>query len=178
MPTITFNGKTYSGIEAMPPDVRSAYEQLMSLFADKNQNGIPDFLEGSPETNISIQTTSISSNPTQIVVDGQTYTSPEEMPPEARQKYEKALLEIRQLGENNPTLANILSGIPSPNQAAPSASSTAPTATAHASKPLISSSTPPVVSDATSGTNRLLLIIGLIVILVAVFAIVFLLAAR
>lgn len=41
---IVFNGQEYSSVDAMPPEVRSVYEGLMSTF-DKNGNGIPDALE-------------------------------------------------------------------------------------------------------------------------------------
>ena len=44
--TITLNGRTYNSVEEMPPDVREQFEKAMSLLADKNNNGIPDALEG------------------------------------------------------------------------------------------------------------------------------------
>ncbi len=44
--TIVFNGKTYNSVDEMPSDIRKAYEQVMSAFADNNQNGMPDVLEG------------------------------------------------------------------------------------------------------------------------------------
>ena len=44
---ITVNGKTYSSVEEMPPEIRQQYEKAMSMLADKNHNGIPDVLEGS-----------------------------------------------------------------------------------------------------------------------------------
>jgi hypothetical protein len=43
---ITVNGRTYGSIDEMPPDVRRQYERAMSLLADKNNNGVPDILEG------------------------------------------------------------------------------------------------------------------------------------
>jgi len=42
----TINGQTYNSIEEMPPQVRQAYEQAMSVLADRDGNGIPDILEG------------------------------------------------------------------------------------------------------------------------------------
>jgi hypothetical protein len=47
--TITVNGRTYSSVDEMPPDVREQYEKAMSLLADRNGNGIPDVLEGQTE---------------------------------------------------------------------------------------------------------------------------------
>jgi hypothetical protein len=42
---ITVNGKTYSSIEEMPPDVRAQFEQMQSMLVDKDHNGIPDIAE-------------------------------------------------------------------------------------------------------------------------------------
>lgn len=42
---ITVNGKTYSSIEAMPPDVRAQFEQMQGMLVDKDHNGIPDIAE-------------------------------------------------------------------------------------------------------------------------------------
>ena len=44
--TITVNGQTYNSVDEMPPDVRRQYEQVMSLMADRNNNGVPDIMEG------------------------------------------------------------------------------------------------------------------------------------
>ncbi len=46
MSKIIFNGKSYDGLEEMPPGEREAYTHIMALFADANQNGIPDIFEG------------------------------------------------------------------------------------------------------------------------------------
>ena len=44
---IVFNGQEYPSLEAMPADVRTAYEEVLTrLREDKNQNGIPDVFEG------------------------------------------------------------------------------------------------------------------------------------
>jgi len=39
------DGKTYNSIEDLPPEARARYETAMGAL-DKNQNGMPDFLEG------------------------------------------------------------------------------------------------------------------------------------
>src|SRR5688572_9400290 len=46
--TITVNGQTYKSVDEMPADVRRQYEQVMSMMADRNNNGIPDIMEGRP----------------------------------------------------------------------------------------------------------------------------------
>ena len=43
---IIFNGQEYEGPEAMPPDVRKAYQEMLDQFQDKDQDGIPDILQG------------------------------------------------------------------------------------------------------------------------------------
>jgi hypothetical protein len=92
---IHFNGKTYNSIEEMPPEARQAYEQALALLADQNANGLPDFVDGlmqgqSPEEVLKPLNT-LSSTFTQVVYNGQTYASPEAMPPEARRAYEQAM---------------------------------------------------------------------------------------
>jgi len=41
-----FNGQEYEGPEAMPPDVRKAYQEMLDQFQDKDKDGIPDILQG------------------------------------------------------------------------------------------------------------------------------------
>lgn len=45
---IVFNGQEFSSPAEMPPDVREAYEQVMTnVLADVDSNGIPDLMESS-----------------------------------------------------------------------------------------------------------------------------------
>jgi hypothetical protein len=50
--SINFNGKTYNSLDEMPPDERRQFEQEMErikkVFADQDQNGIPDMMEQGP----------------------------------------------------------------------------------------------------------------------------------
>jgi hypothetical protein len=39
------DGQTYNSLETLPPEARAKYEQAMGAI-DRNQNGMPDFLEG------------------------------------------------------------------------------------------------------------------------------------
>jgi hypothetical protein len=43
---IIFNGQEYEGPEAMPPDVRKAYQEMLDQFQDKDKDGVPDILQG------------------------------------------------------------------------------------------------------------------------------------
>lgn len=42
---IIVNGREYPSVEAMPPDVRRAYEHSLAHFVDDDGNGIPDIVE-------------------------------------------------------------------------------------------------------------------------------------
>ena len=44
---IVFNGQEFSSPDAIPPDIRKAYDQVMSgMLVDANHNNIPDIIEG------------------------------------------------------------------------------------------------------------------------------------
>lgn len=100
MPTIIFNGKTYNSIEDMPANERQAFEQMSQMFVDKNGNGIPDFLEGDMVQNV----LAAHSTKTSINVNGKTYHSVEDLPPELRQSVDGAFQMLSNLG--------ILQGMP------------------------------------------------------------------
>ena len=92
---IIINGKTYKSVEEMPPEVRAKYEEAMqqfsgdpmqavaNLFNDANKDGTPDMFEQAKPIHIS---TGMA-----FVVDGKTYNSLEELPADARAKYEQAM---------------------------------------------------------------------------------------
>ena len=82
---IIFNGKTYTSVESMPPDVREAYQQALSQLQDANKNGIPDILERGVQGNlIAIQQSTINFN-------GKEYKSVGEMPAIVRRVFEMAM---------------------------------------------------------------------------------------
>jgi hypothetical protein len=43
---LIFNGQEYDSPEAMPPDVRNAYQAMLDQLQDKDKDGIPDVLQG------------------------------------------------------------------------------------------------------------------------------------
>jgi hypothetical protein len=86
MAPILFNGQQYDSVEAMPPDVRMAYETVKKAFADKDQDGIPDVFQGAGNLQQMMSQASTSS-----AVSAQAYTSPEEMPAEVREAYDEAM---------------------------------------------------------------------------------------
>jgi hypothetical protein len=102
---IIFNGKEYNNVDEMPADARQAYQQAMGVFGDANKNGIPDILEGGvPSTNIVMTTGQM-----QIVWDGKVYTSIDQLPPEAREKYQKAMGQLAHA--NNNGIPDIIAGV-------------------------------------------------------------------
>ena len=64
MPTrIVFNGREYDSPEAMPEDVRSAYQLMLDQLEDKDKDGIPDVLQGGSTGNtLGVLKTSVTFN--------------------------------------------------------------------------------------------------------------------
>jgi len=87
-PSIIFNGKGYESAEEMPADVRRAYQSIMGILADKNQDGTPDLLESLPAG----AAQAISSM--QVFFEGRMYSGVNELPPEARARYEQAMSKL------------------------------------------------------------------------------------
>ncbi len=94
MPKITFNGKTYNSVEEMPANERQAFEKISQMFVDKNGNGIPDLLEGDVVKNV----LTAHSTHANVTVNGQTYTSFHDLPPETRQQVDGAFRMLSNMG--------------------------------------------------------------------------------
>jgi hypothetical protein len=149
MATITFNGQEYDSPEAMPPEVRRLYELANQMLADQNQDAIPDLF--GQLTDMS-QSSVIHS--AQFVVDGKVYRSLDELPADARRKYEQAM---ERLDANRNGVPNLLEG--DLFGTAPPAATPSPVPQAPAPQPA------PVFSNTWSLGARLL-IAGLITLLV------------
>jgi hypothetical protein len=80
---VTFNGTEYDSLEAMPPEVRQAYERALEM-AQKGSSGGGQ----TPRINVKFSTRF------RFVHDGKTYNSIDEMPPDVRQKYAAAMQKI------------------------------------------------------------------------------------
>jgi len=94
VPTIIFNGKTYNNVNEMPANERQAFEQMSHMFVDANGNGIPDFLEGDMVQNV----LAAHSTKTNVSVDGKTYHTLEDLPPELRQSVDSAFQMLSTMG--------------------------------------------------------------------------------
>ena len=92
MHTVSFNGKTYNDVTEMPAKEREAYEKLMSMFKDENQDGIPDIFQGDAVSNIMKTATNT------IILDGKQVSQLRELSPERRKKYEESISMFERLG--------------------------------------------------------------------------------
>lgn len=80
---IIANGQQYDDWASLPPDVK---QQLAQTLPDANHNGVPDLFEQPPGTTGAASFSSVMVN-----VNGQTYTSAAQMPPEMQEMLRQAL---------------------------------------------------------------------------------------
>ena len=92
MAQIQFNGKTYNDIAEMPAMERQAYEQLLSMFKDENQDGVPDIFQGDVIGNL------LKAATTTVIVDGKQVSGLGDMTPEQRAKLEQGMAKLKELG--------------------------------------------------------------------------------
>jgi hypothetical protein len=138
---IVIDGKSYSSVNEMPPDVRAKYEQAMSslqggkimdALGDKDKNGMPDVFENMAGTNV------MSSN-MKFIVNGQEYNVLDSLPPEARAKYEQAM---GQLDKNKNGIPDFVEGMMNiPNQMTSNVQSTPVMTSPRPSRPMPVNST-------------------------------------
>lgn len=83
--TFVINGKTYQSLEEMPPDVRAQWDAMQNVFADRNQNGLPDVMDNLAASGATMMQSST------IVYQGKTYSSPDDLPPEGRAAYDTGM---------------------------------------------------------------------------------------
>jgi hypothetical protein len=90
---IVIDGKTYNSVNEMPPDVRANYEQAMQKSQNENGTNIPEDRDkhGSPDIFENMPAANILSAGMKFIVDGKEYNGIEDLPPEARAKYEQAM---------------------------------------------------------------------------------------
>jgi hypothetical protein len=119
---IFFNGHVYHSVAEMPPDVRDLYERLYQIFQDADRDGVPDIfqqggLKGIKEAVGFVgdlskmgqmsgdwtpnQLAIINVSDTVITVNGKSFRSVDEMPPDVRQIYEQVV------GEADPSSVEI-----------------------------------------------------------------------
>ena len=158
--TIVFDGKTYNSVDEMPLDVREAYRQVIGIFADKNQNGLPDIFEGTGD--VSTQNINIQGNSTAIIYDGKKYDSVDQLPPEARQKYEQAMGRLDADKDGIPDFVESMIGASS---ASIKISSLAPSQQAFSQSPAIPANSSSTIEPENNSLRWLIIGVGLIIVL-------------
>lgn len=83
-PKIVLNGKEYDGVESMPPEVRKDYEAVLESLQATGGDEVLSLLRSGEHTNI-------KASLREIVVNGKSYGSVEEMPADVRRTYEEAV---------------------------------------------------------------------------------------
>ena len=106
---IIFNGKTYNSVEEMPAQERQAYEAIMGAFADKDRDGMPDMLQGGGLTTGSVQVEGVP-----VFYQGKAYQNLDELPPEARARYEEAMRQLDKDGNGVPDILEKMFGMQAP----------------------------------------------------------------
>lgn len=153
---IVIDGKTYSSASEMPPDVRARYEKAMSTLRDQDRDGVPDALNAASSTQV-------VSNATKFVVDGREYTSLDDLPPEARAKYEQAMGMLDKNRNGIPDFVEGMMGMPPQAPAQPGMSVTPrPRPASRAPQ-----TTSPTISPETSNGWMLVLAGGFLLLLCA-----------
>jgi len=169
---IVIDGKTYNDVNEMPPDIRQKYEEAMrslgdangnqipdtfeslNIFADKDKNGVLDVVENLTAGHAVV-------NSMKIIVDGNEFNGLENLPPEARARYEEAM---GKLDANRNGIPDYVEGMISSTSVDATPSSGAPVETPHRSRPL--SFGPAITPDTSNGW--MLMLAGLFIFLLCV----------
>ena len=78
---ITFNGREYESVEVMPPAVREEYQRIVAMLGDRNQNGVPDLVEGAGGDDASGEKPIFKVTTKRLYkINGREYTSWDEIP--------------------------------------------------------------------------------------------------
>lgn len=169
---IVIDGKTYKDVTEMPPEIRQKYEQAMRSLGDANNNQIPDAFEtlnilgdkdrnGVPDVlqNIVAGQSAVSSM--KIIVDGKEFNGLEDLPPEARARYEEAM---GKLDANRNGIPDFVEGMINTSHQTAHASHSFATEAAPRSAPL--PVTPTITPDTSNGW--MLVLAGLFLFLLCV----------
>jgi hypothetical protein len=154
---IVIDGKTYNSVNEMPPDVRQKYEQAVRSLGDSNNNRIPDAFEraniladhdrdGIPDAfeNLSEQSTAVSSM--KIIIDGKEFNRIEDLPPDARARYEEAM---GKMDANRNGIPDFVEGMFTASAPTVNVSSSTAAPTPRRSTPL--STSPTITPDTSNG---------------------------
>ena len=82
---ISFNGVDYDGVDAMPAEVRQEYEKVLALLSPEDRARLEQREAGAAPLKLRLNVH------TRVKVGGKEYDNVDQMPPEARAAYERAL---------------------------------------------------------------------------------------
>lgn len=88
---ITVNGKEYKSLNDVP-------DEFKVIFGDKNNNGIPDFVEGLLNTAELQKNAPMEANFNTFFYNGTQYSSIDSLPPEAKEKVQQGLAALEKSG--------------------------------------------------------------------------------
>ncbi len=168
---IVINGKVYNSVEEMPEDVRQKYEAVLNSMKDENGNGVPDGLEtilvdnnrdGVPDIIENTPGAPIIKTALKILMNGQEFHSLDDLPPEARAKYQEAMKSLDANQNGVPDFMERMAGTSAP-QVTPAPVSTnfgIQTSQPISSTPMPTSSA--ITPDTSNGWLLGLLVLGLL----------------
>jgi len=170
---IVIDGKTYKSVNDMPEDVRLKYEQAMSSLKDQVQNQTPaafasgKFLEdknnnGMPDAFENALGVGDIMNSIRIMVDGKQVNSVDDLPPDARAKYDRAM---SGLDANKNGVPDFMEGMMGTAQQPSSVSTSVASTPTPRSQPLVDS--PTITPDTSNGW--MLALLGILLLAVCVF---------
>jgi hypothetical protein len=84
---IVHDGKVYTSVSDLPPDLRAKYEKAMQTLGSMGGSGVAGS-GAMPATISNMFSAAVTSH---ILHDGKVFTDPSQLPPEARERYEKAM---------------------------------------------------------------------------------------
>lgn len=181
---IIVDGKTYHSVDEMPPDVRQKYEQAMrilteadgnqlsdvlgndNILADQNKNGVPDILENITTSNVTVKT----AESMKFIVDGKEFHNLDDLPPDARARYEQAMGKLDKNGNGIPDFVEGMINATNSTTNISTGFGTQVTARPTAPAPVAPVVTPEVTPDTDISNGRTLLLIGLLLFLVCAAA--------
>ena len=85
--TIFINGVTYRSYGEIPPEVRHQLQGMLSKFADRDLNGIPDIFEDEELGHF------VFSSGSRIILNDKEYNSVKQLPPFARKAFEQVMVQ-------------------------------------------------------------------------------------
>jgi hypothetical protein len=159
---IRFNGAEYSSPDDMPAGVRAAYDRALELAAQGKSGGLPG-----GHVNVKVTTK------VRLVSGGKTYENPDDMPPDVRAQYDKAMGLIDKNHDGVPDMLEKYVA-PAPTDLSSRPSDAFATTDQSRLQPLAPSQ--PVIAPDGPNYRNLIVIAGFVIIVVMAAALVVLLA--